>query len=67
MATSWPIRATPTGSPTSQQSCANLLSGTVYDGCYLDMLGTAPLWPGYATGLPINPVTASGLDEAWPG
>src|SRR6185312_9062449 len=40
-----------------QQSCAKLLSGTVYDGCYLDMLGTAPLWPGYTTGLPINPAT----------
>jgi len=40
-----------------QQSCAKLLSGTIYDGCYLDMLGTAPLWPGYATGLPINPAT----------
>jgi hypothetical protein len=40
-----------------QQSCAKLLAGTAWDGCYLDMLGTAPLWPGYTTGLPINPAT----------
>lgn len=40
-----------------EKNCASLLAGTVYDGCYLDMLGTAPLWPGYATGLPINPAT----------
>ena len=47
-----------------QQSCAKLLSGTIYDGCYLDMLGTAPLWPGYATGLPIRPGYRPGLDAA---
>src|SRR5207253_3080577 len=40
-----------------QQSCAKLLAGTDYDGCYLDMLGTGPLWPGYLPGLPINPAT----------
>jgi Hypothetical glycosyl hydrolase family 15 len=40
-----------------EQNCAKLLSGTDYDGCYLDMLGTGPLWPGYLTGLPINPAT----------
>jgi hypothetical protein len=40
-----------------EQNCAKLLAGTVYDGCYLDMLGTGPLWPGYLTGLPVNPRT----------
>ena len=40
-----------------QRNCAKLLAGTDYDGCYLDMLGTGPLWPGYLTGLPINPAT----------
>ena len=40
-----------------QQNCAKLLAGTDYDGCYLDMLGTGPLWPGYLTGLPIDPAT----------
>ena len=40
------------------QNCARLLAGTDYDGCFLDMLGTAPLWPGYLTGgLPVNPST----------
>lgn len=40
-----------------EQSCAKLLANTPFDGCYLDMLGTGPLWPGYLTGLPVNPRT----------
>ena len=37
--------------------CRNLLSTTGYQGCYADMLGTAPLEPGYLTALPIDPRT----------
>jgi Hypothetical glycosyl hydrolase family 15 len=40
-----------------QAACAKLLAGSSFDGCYLDMLGTGPLFPGYGTGLPINPAT----------
>lgn len=41
------------------QTCKNLIKNSGYDGCMLDMLGIAPLWPGYATGLPINPATGA--------
>ena len=34
--------------------CRALISGSAYDGCMLDVLGTAPLVPGYATGSPID-------------
>lgn len=37
------------------------LADSGYDGCFIDMLGTAPLDPGYLTALPVNP--ASG--EVW--
>jgi hypothetical protein len=37
--------------------CRKLLAESGYDGCLLDMLGTAPLNPGYLTALPINPAT----------
>lgn len=37
--------------------CQQTLADTGYDGCYLDMLGTAPLNPGYTTSLPIDPRT----------
>jgi hypothetical protein len=40
-----------------QGECAKLLLGSPFDGCFLDMLGTGPLFPGYGTGLPINPAT----------
>lgn len=38
-------------------TCRSLVASTGYDGCMLDMLGIAPLDPGYLTGLPINPST----------
>jgi hypothetical protein len=38
-------------------TCRSLIASTGYDGCMLDMLGTAPLDPGYLTGLPIDPST----------
>jgi hypothetical protein len=39
------------------KECSRLVAYTGYDGCMLDMLGTAPLDPGYATAMPINPAT----------
>lgn len=36
------------------RTCERLLTAAPYDGCMLDLLGTAPLLPGYATGIPIN-------------
>src|SRR5262249_59124497 len=44
-----------------QEECLNLIVTTETDGCYLDMLGTAPTQPGYGTGLPIDPHT----DQPW--
>ena len=38
-------------------ACARAISYSGYDGCMLDMLGTAPLDPGYLTSLPIHPRT----------
>jgi hypothetical protein len=38
------------------ENCRKVLADG-YDGCTLDMLGTAPLLSGYVTGLPINPAT----------
>jgi hypothetical protein len=37
--------------------CTAAIKSSHYDGCFLDTLGTAPLTPGYVTGLPINPAT----------
>lgn len=42
-------------------TCKRLLAEGGYDGCMLDLLGTAPLLPGYATGVPIDDRT----DEPW--
>ena len=43
------------------KTCERLIAGAGYDGCMLDLLGTAPLLPGYATGIPIDERT----DEPW--
>jgi hypothetical protein len=40
-----------------QQECRSAIAATGADGCYLDMLGSAPTMPGYNTGLPVNPAT----------
>jgi len=45
------------------RACASLISYSGYDGCMIDMLGLAPLDPGYDTALPINPATG----QAWTG
>jgi hypothetical protein len=37
--------------------CRNFLAASGYDGCFLDVLGSAPLSPSYASGLPIDPST----------
>jgi hypothetical protein len=37
--------------------CTSAITKSHYDGCFVDTLGTAPLDPGYVTGLPINPAT----------
>lgn len=44
--------------------CLKQLEATGYDGCTLDMLGSAPLDPGYLTALPINPATGKVFTEA---
>jgi Hypothetical glycosyl hydrolase family 15 len=42
--------------------CKSLLATSHYgDGCFLDTMGTAPVDPGYVTGLPIDPATG----KAW--
>ena len=41
--------------------CKSMIASSGYDGCMLDMLGTAPTRPGYTTALPINPST----NKAW--
>jgi hypothetical protein len=40
-----------------QQECAAAIAASGADGCYLDMLGTAPTIPGYGSGLPVDPST----------
>jgi hypothetical protein len=45
-------------------SCRNDAVASGYDGCSLDMLGTAPLEPGYTTSTPINPSTREKWTEA---
>ena len=37
--------------------CRTYLEESGYDGCFLDVLGTAPLSPSYVTGVPVNPAT----------
>lgn len=39
------------------QECTANLAKSGYDGCYMDMLGTAPLLPSYVNGVPVNPAT----------
>jgi len=38
-------------------TCASFIAYSGYQGCMLDMLGVAPLLPGYLTSLPIDPAT----------
>jgi hypothetical protein len=48
------------------KQCSDAISRSHYDGCFLDTLGTAPLTPGYTTGLAINPATGQvWTDTAW--
>jgi hypothetical protein len=44
--------------------CLEQLQRSGYDGCTLDMLGSAPLDPGYLTALPVNPATGQVFTEA---
>jgi Hypothetical glycosyl hydrolase family 15 len=39
------------------KQCSDAIAKSHYDGCFLDTLGTAPLDPGYCTGLAIDPAT----------
>jgi hypothetical protein len=39
--------------------CKNVMSGARFDGCFIDMMGTASIMPSYTTGTPINPRTRS--------
>jgi hypothetical protein len=39
--------------------CRSYLNESGYDGCFLDVLGTAPLSSSYVTGLPVNPATGN--------
>jgi hypothetical protein len=39
------------------QTCLAAIKAAHLDGCYLDVLGTSSLQPGYTTGLPIDPRT----------
>lgn len=41
--------------------CRSYLEQSGYDGCFLDVLGTAPLSKSYVTSLPVNPATG----ELW--
>jgi hypothetical protein len=40
-----------------RRACADAIDASGYDGCYVDMLGAAPLKPAYLTSLPINRTT----------
>jgi plastocyanin len=44
---------------TAAQSCTSVIASSGYDGCLLDVLGTFPTKPGFATALPINPATGN--------
>lgn len=39
------------------KQCSSAIAKSHYDGCFLDTLGTAPLDPGYCSGLAIDPAT----------
>jgi len=43
------------------ETCERFLAISHYDGCLLDLLGTAPVEAGYVTGVPIDPATG----RAW--
>jgi hypothetical protein len=46
--------------------CTAAIAQSHYDGCFVDTLGTAPLDPGYVTGLPMDPAThAVWSGSAW--
>jgi hypothetical protein len=46
--------------------CESFLDYSGYDGCFLDVLGAAPLSPGYVSGLPIDPSTGKVFGKrAW--
>ena len=47
-----------------QQTCKSVAEASGYDGCSLDMLGTAPLDAGYTKSAPINPATKAKWTEA---
>jgi hypothetical protein len=48
------------------KQCTDAIAQSHYDGCFLDTLGTAPLDPGYCTGLAIDPATGKVWTEtAW--
>lgn len=50
-----------TGAPGWQQTvvteCRTALAASGYDGCYLDSMGPAALFPGYDSALPVDPAT----------
>jgi hypothetical protein len=39
--------------------CRRVMQQVHYDGCFIDMMGTASIMPSYTTGTPINPHTHS--------
>lgn len=41
------------------QSCANAVAAYGFDGCYFDLLNTAPMLPGFLTGTPIDSQTGA--------
>jgi Hypothetical glycosyl hydrolase family 15 len=46
--------------------CRHLIQETGFDGCLVDMLGTAPIHEGYVTAAPIDPETGSPwTPDAW--
>lgn len=44
--------------------CTSQRTKAGYDGCYLDVLGNAPLDAGFGSGLPINPLTGAVFSQA---
>lgn len=47
-----------------QKECQSAIAETGADGCYMDMLGSAPTMAGYNTGVPINPATGKAWTKA---
>jgi hypothetical protein len=43
--------------------CRSFLHESGYDGCFLDVLGVAPLSPSYVTGVPVDPRTLTPWNE----